>query len=66
MPKTIAKLGENEAKRVAVKFEAAKTIREALDRAREAYGCEDWDESDLETEILELVTAEDAGRGGRD
>lgn len=59
MARTIAKLGENEANRVAIKFETARSVRELLDAAREKYGADDWDEADLESEVLELVTAEE-------
>jgi hypothetical protein len=45
--------------RETVKYEAAKKIRAVLDEAREAYGAEAWDENDVQTEVLELVTEEE-------
>lgn len=41
------------------KFELAKKIREMLDTARKEYGAQDWDDNDMETEVLELVTADE-------
>jgi hypothetical protein len=42
--------------RAATKFDVATQIRELLDNARKAYGATAWDDEDLESEILELVT----------
>lgn len=39
-------------------YETAKKIRELLDEARKAYGPNDWDEADRESQVLELVTEE--------
>jgi hypothetical protein len=44
--------------RAAVKFDAAAKIRTVLDEARAAYGAEAWDNEDLESETLALVTEE--------
>lgn len=40
-------------------YETAKQIRDLLDKARESYGTEAFDEGDIESTILELVTSED-------
>ncbi len=40
--------------RVAIKHETP--TRELLDRARRAYGAEDWDDEDLQSHVLDLVT----------
>lgn len=48
-----------EQKKIAIKFETARKIRELLDEARKAYGADAADEDDLESGIIELVT-EDA------
>ena len=45
-------------RKLTIKFEAAKQIREILDGARKAYGADDADMDDLESGILELVTEE--------
>lgn len=39
-----------------VKHEAAKEIRRILDEAREAFGADAWDENDVQSAVLELVT----------
>jgi len=41
-----------------VMYEAAKKIRLTLDEAREAYGAETWDENDMDSAVVEMVTAE--------
>jgi hypothetical protein len=41
-----------------VKFELAKKIRAMLDEARKQYGPTEWDDDGVESEIVELVTAE--------
>jgi hypothetical protein len=41
-----------------VKYDIAAKIRELLDEARKAYGPTQWDEDDMENEILNLVTDE--------
>lgn len=40
-----------------VKYEAAKKIRQLLDEAKKEYGA-DWDDDDIESQIIELVTGE--------
>jgi anaerobic ribonucleoside-triphosphate reductase len=45
-------------KQNAVKYETAKHIRERLDAARREYGPKTWDEDDVESTILDLVTGE--------
>jgi hypothetical protein len=42
-----------------IKFELAKQIRDLLDAARKDFGAQDWDDNDMENEILELVTSEE-------
>ena len=54
----IAKLQELHAKRVSLKFETARAIRELLDRARTEWVAEDFDNDDIQSEILDLVTSE--------
>jgi hypothetical protein len=46
---------EERMKKIQIKHDAAKKIRETLDEAREAYGAERWDEDCLEEEVLEMV-----------
>ncbi len=41
-----------------VKYELAKQIRQLLDEARRIYGSQEWDDDDLENEILELISQE--------
>lgn len=48
---------ENARMKYNVKFEIAKQIRELLDAARKEYGPTEWDDNDMETEVLELVTS---------
>ena len=38
-----------------VKFEVARQIRELLDAAKKSYGATNWDDEDMENEILSLV-----------
>lgn len=45
--------------REALVFTTAVQIRELLDKARDSYGAEAFDENDVESTILELVTGED-------
>lgn len=52
----IENLKEEAARKVAVKFDAAKAIRELLDAARKQYGADNWDNDGLENEVLELVS----------
>jgi hypothetical protein len=47
-----------EARRVELRFGTAKQIRDLLDGARKEYGAQDWDDNDLEAEVLNLVTEE--------
>lgn len=54
---TAAKI-QKEAERAMRKFEVAKQIRELLDAARKDYGPTDWDDDDLESSILDLVSEE--------
>jgi hypothetical protein len=49
-----------EARRVELRFGTAQKIREMLDDARKQYGAEEWDSNDLESEVLNLVTEEEA------
>lgn len=44
--------------RATKKFELAKQIRELLDKARAEYGAREWDDEDMESQIVELVTEE--------
>ena len=39
-------------------FDTAKEIRILLDRARESYGAEAWDDDSKQDEVLDLVTEE--------
>jgi hypothetical protein len=45
--------------RAQIPFEAAKQIREILDKARKEYGGEGYDVDGIEDQILELVTGEE-------
>jgi hypothetical protein len=48
-----------EAKRAAaVPFDVALQLRKVLDDARTAYGAKRWDEDDLESQVLDLLTGE--------
>jgi len=53
-------VGQIEAKQAMANliFDTAKEIRILLDRAREAYGTEAWDDDCKQDEVLELVTEE--------
>lgn len=53
----LIKVQESEARKLAARFEAAKEIRAALDKARKAIG-PSYDEDEVEAAILELVTSE--------
>ena len=44
--------------RALAKFDVAKQIRELLDAARKECGEKEWDDDDMESEILALVTEE--------
>lgn len=56
---TIDRLAALHAKRNALKFSAAKAIRETLDATRQQWGSEeDFDDNAIQDEILELVIAE--------
>jgi hypothetical protein len=54
----ITKRHAMETKKLNLKFETAKKIRELLDEAKKAYGS-DWEDDDMESSILELVTEEE-------
>lgn len=45
--------------REALVFDTARQIRELLDSARDKYGAEAWNENDVESTVLELVSEED-------
>lgn len=45
--------------RDAIKYEAAKKIRNVLDEAKESFARAGGDEDDFESEVLDLVTGED-------
>lgn len=40
-------------------YDTAKQIRGLLDQARESYGADAFDDDEIESQIIELVTAED-------
>lgn len=42
-----------------IPFEAAEKIREILDKAREEYGADEWDDEDVDTKVSELVFESD-------
>lgn len=42
-----------------IKYEAAKKIRAILDEARKQYGATAWDDNDVESEVVQLVTEEE-------
>jgi len=44
--------------RANIPFELAKKIRTMLDDARKEYGASEWDDDDVESKIVELVTGE--------
>lgn len=52
----ISKAGEIDRTRSEIKHGAAIEIRQILDDSRKAYGADDWDDGDVETAVLELVT----------
>lgn len=41
-----------------VKFQLAIQIRELLDAAKKQYGSQDWEDDDMESEVLDLVSGE--------
>lgn len=45
--------------KVRIVYETAARIRLALDEARKAYGAEAWDDDDIQTKVLDLVTEEE-------
>lgn len=49
---------EVEQMKVNAKYEIAKQIRKLLDDARKTYGTQEWDDGDLEHQIIELVCEE--------
>jgi hypothetical protein len=51
-------------KRITIKHEPAIWIRELLDKARVTYGAQDWDNEELATLFLEVVTEEAQGLMG--
>ncbi len=44
--------------RESIKYEAAKAIREVLDKARAKFGAEAWDDNSVQDDVLNLVTEE--------
>lgn len=40
-------------------YDTARQIRELLDKARESYGADSFDDDEIESQIIELVTGED-------
>lgn len=55
---TVEQISERQ-RRSDVEHETAKKIRALLDEAREAYGADAWDENEIESRVLELVTEEE-------
>jgi len=49
---------EIEMNKLNAKYDTAKKIRELLDEARKQYGPQDWDDEDIESQVLELVNEE--------
>jgi hypothetical protein len=49
---------EIEMNKLNAKYDTAKNIRELLDGARKQYGPQDWDDEDIESQVLELVNEE--------
>jgi len=41
-----------------IPYELAKQIRKLLDDARKAYGAEDWEANDVESQVFDLVSGE--------
>ena len=43
-------------KKASTKFDVAAQLRSVLDAARAQYGASDWDDEDLEADILEILS----------
>jgi hypothetical protein len=56
--KQIEKRQKAERDKIAAKNETAKLIRKLLDEAKAKIG-DDWDDEDMQTQILELVTEDE-------